>query len=127
MRKDFSASSFSAWSNPSVSAGLNFRRRARDFHGLPSCKDNPSKSSSATTPSLTKNKNKNKNVNVFLRKLRIEQLNFCFFYEQQPFIKDPDLRTTSFTKSHNRTDGSWLYRTRIRGCINEGLPSQDKS
>ena len=29
-----------------------------------------------------------KNVNVFLRKLRIEQLNFCFFYEQQAFMKD---------------------------------------
>ena len=89
MLKDFSASSLSEWSNPSISARLNFRRRARDFHGLPSCKDNPSKSSSATTPSLTTNKNNKKNVNVFLRKLRIEQLNFCFFYEQQPFMKDP--------------------------------------
>ena len=27
--------------------------------------------------------------NVFLRKRRIKQLNFCFFYEQQPFMNDP--------------------------------------
>ena len=40
---------------------------------------------------LLKKKKEKKKVNVFLWKLRIELLNLyiCFFYEQQPFMKDP--------------------------------------